>query len=201
MAGKILICALRAICGSPPEFLRLLSRPGFRGLSGPQAASFEGGWIPLWSWCCRSCTANDIFPDLPADTPAWEPEIEAPASMQLALRDGSRSAAARCIPSQVRAEAGASAREFESFSSAARAARERSGAELHLFVGREICSGERFGAAAFQGADGVARPNFALGARPVLERAPYRAAFFFIIALGKDGGLRFFIHKFADARE
>jgi len=105
MAGKILICALRAICGSPPEFLRLLSRPGFRGLSGPQAASFEGGWIPLWSWCCRSCTANDIFPDLPADTPAWEPEIEAPASMQLALRDSSRSAAARCIPSQVRHEA------------------------------------------------------------------------------------------------
>ena len=46
----------------------------------------------------------------PADAPAWELEVEAPASMQFALRDGSRSATAWCIPSQVRAEAGASAR-------------------------------------------------------------------------------------------
>ena len=36
--------------------------------------------------------------DLPADTPAWEAEVEAPASMQLALCDGSRTAAAQCIP-------------------------------------------------------------------------------------------------------
>ena len=43
--------------------------------------------------------ANDIFRGLPADTPAWEAEVEAPASMRLALRDGSRSAAAWCIHS------------------------------------------------------------------------------------------------------
>ena len=51
--------------------------------------------------------ANHISQNPPTDTPAWEPEIEAPASMQLALRDGSRSAPARCIPSQLRAEASA----------------------------------------------------------------------------------------------
>jgi len=49
--------------------------------------------------------ANHISRNRPTDTPAWEPEVEAPASVQLALRDGSRSAAARCIPSQVRNEA------------------------------------------------------------------------------------------------
>ena len=57
---------------------------------------------------CRSERGKGEGP--PVDTPAWEPEIEAPASLQLALRDGSRSAAARCIPSQVRDEAGASSR-------------------------------------------------------------------------------------------
>jgi len=35
--------------------------------------------------------------DPPANTPAWEAEIEAPASMQLALRDGSRGRAAHSM--------------------------------------------------------------------------------------------------------
>jgi len=42
--------------------------------------------------------------DLPGDAPAWEVEVEASASMQLALRHCPRGASARCIPSQVRSQ-------------------------------------------------------------------------------------------------
>jgi hypothetical protein len=41
----------------------------------------------------------------PADTPAWDAEDEAPASMQLPLRDDIVCAAALCIPSQARSQA------------------------------------------------------------------------------------------------
>ena len=61
--------------------------------------------------------ANDISRNPPEDTPAWEAEVEAPASMQMALRETFRNAAAQCIPSQAHDEAGASSRDGVEMSS------------------------------------------------------------------------------------
>jgi len=64
------------------EFAVFLDRNNDRGSTEIQ--KLRKGQNPERTFECRA--AIDNFGALPGDTPAWEAEVEAPASMQLALR-------------------------------------------------------------------------------------------------------------------